>query len=152
MKPDGWIKLHRRLTENVVLMHDNNAYMVFTKLLLFVNSKGQWAGGRNQLGEKVNLNSRTLYDVLKRLEEQQIINIKSNKLYSTISICNWSRYQANPNRQPNNDPTISQQSANTLIRIKNKNKESDKPAKLGAGYRKAKQTAQLIKKKNPISS
>lgn len=119
-----WVKFYRKTLENIELMNDNNAFMVFAKLLLLVNSKGQYAGGRNKLGEAVNLNPRTLYDVLKRLETLQIINIKSNKRYSIISICNWSKYQAMPNRLPNNDPTMTQQWPNTNTRIKNKNKKA----------------------------
>lgn len=145
MKPDGWVKLHRKLLENVELMHDNNAYIVFTKLLMIVNSKGQYAGGRQQLGELVNLNSRTVYDVLKRLESLQMVNIKSNKRYSIISICNWSKYQYVPNSLPNNDPTMTQQSANTLTRIKNKNKEKESRYNPEApGYVKAKEIAQSL--------
>lgn len=139
----GWVKLHRKTLENIELMHDNNAYIVFTKLLMLVDSKGRWAGGRKQLGEKVNLNPRTVYGVLKRLETLQIANIKSNKHYSIISICNWSKYQSHPNRKLNNDSTMTQQSLNTLTRIKNKNKEGGKPV-FGTGYRKAKKTAALI--------
>lgn len=142
---NGWVKLHRKIGENVFLMKDNNAYMVFTKLLWLVSSKGEWAGGREQLGAAVNLNPRTVYDVLLRLESQHLINIKSNKRYSVVSICNWSKYQSQSNRLPNNEPTMSQQSANTLIRIENKNKEKGEPAKMGAGYAKAKEIAASIK-------
>ena len=153
MKPNGWVKLHRKINENIFLMKDNNAWLVFTKLLIIVNSKGEYGGGRNQLGELVNLNPRTLYDVLQRLKTQQVINIKSNKLYSVITICNWSKYQVLPNRQSNNEPTMSQQSANTLIRIENKNKESDQAfnepvAKTSPGWLKARATAQSLKKKS----
>lgn len=118
----GWVKLHRRITENVFLMHDNNAYLVFTKLLLMVGKeKGQWSGGRRQLGELMNMNHRTLYDVLIRLESQQLIAIESNQRYSVITICKWGEYQNQPNQanevsttraqpEPNHSPTTAQHS------------------------------------------
>lgn len=118
----GYIKSYRKILDNHFLMQDNNAYMVFSKLLLLVSkSKGEWAGGRRQLGELVNLNNRTLYDVLLRLESQQIINITSNRKYSIISICNWSIYQSTPQPptqpEPNHSPTTAQHS--------NKNKKEN---------------------------
>ncbi len=125
MKPIGWVKLHRQITENSFLMHDPSAFMMFMHLLLRANSKGQWSGGRKQLSEIVGLKEGTTYDALKRLERQQIVNIKSNSHYSVISICNWSKYQSNPNSQSNNSPTIRQQHDNTLLRIENKDVEAN---------------------------
>jgi len=148
MHNKGWIKLHRKINENIFLSKDNNGCLVFVKLLTIVSSKGEWAGGRRQLAEKLNFNDRTLYDILIRLESQQLINIKSNHRYSIITICKWHNYQSPPNHSSNHSPTTAQPQPNTLIRIENKNKESDKPAKLGAGYRKAKKTAQSIKQKS----
>lgn len=120
----GWVKLHRKLLENAGLMHDHNALVVFVGLLLKANSKGEWSGGRNQLGEMLNINPRTLYDVLQRLKTQQVINIKSNNKYSVISICNWSKYQATPNSTSTYSPHTAHIQPNTIIRIENKNKES----------------------------
>lgn len=133
---NGWVKLHRKVEENSFLMNDNNAYMVFTKLLYMANSKGEWSGGRFRLSERVNLNDRTLYDVLKRLKSQQLINIKPNSKYTVISICNWSKYQSVTNSPTNNNPTTTQQHDNTLVRIEKKNKE--KPVAVlndGTGYK-----------------
>lgn len=141
---NGWVKLHRKINENVFMSHDNNAYLVFVKLLTLVSSKGEWAGGREQLGKAVNLNSRTLYDVLQRLKIQQLINIKSNSRYSVISICKWQEYQSKPNSTSNSNPTTRQQHDNTLIRIENKNKENDLPKKQAAVSEKG---LQLLKQR-----
>lgn len=121
----GWVKLHRKINENVFLSKDNNAYVVFVRLLTLVSSKGEWAGGRRQLAEVMNMSDRTLYDVLKRLESQQLINIKSNRRYSIYTICKWGYYQSDPNHTSTHHPTTSQPQPNTLIRIENKNKEND---------------------------
>ena len=116
-------------------MKDNNAYVVFVRLLTIVSSKGEWAGGRVQLGEIMNLNPNTLYKVLQRLKREQLVDIKSNSRYSVVTICNWSKYQAVGNNQSNNAVTTREQRGNTLIRIENKNKE--KPAtKNSAGFQK----------------
>ena len=135
MNNKGWIKLHRKINENIFLSKDVNAYYVFVRLLTMANSKGEWAGGRHQLGEILNLNPNTLYKVLKRLKREHLVNIKSNSRYSTISICKWNNYQGNGNSQSNSTVTARQQHGNTLIRIENKNKE--KPAtKNSAGFQK----------------
>src|SRR4051794_8472392 len=90
----GWVKLYRRVLENSFLMHDANSYLVFTKLLMLVGQeKGQWAGGRMQLAEILEMNPNTLKDVLKRLQNNGIIRIESMTRYSLISVVNWSTYQ-----------------------------------------------------------
>lgn len=126
MSNKGWVKFHRQIRENLFLMNDDNAYLVFTKLLIFVNSNGEYASGRNMLGELLHINPRTLYDVLIRLESQQMISISSNKRYSVISICNWEHYQRTPNNKLVTSPTVTQPQPNndpTMTQHLNKNKE-----------------------------
>ena len=94
----GWIKLHRKMRENAFLMRDNNAYIVFTKLLMMVGQeKGEWAGGRLRLAEEVNLNPNTVKDVVKRLVDNGMIGVDSRGRYSVYSIKNWHIYQNKPN-------------------------------------------------------
>ena len=75
-----------------------------------------------KLSEIVKINQRTLYDVLKRLKFQQIINIKSNNRYSVITICNWSKYQSTMTQSNDNKMTTNRQQNDTLqeLRIENK--------------------------------
>lgn len=94
----GWVKVHRQLLDNHFLMKDNNAYIVFTKLLLMVNKKGEIAAGRRQLADLMYMNDRTLYGILVRLESQGMITIESMVRYSVIHIKNWGLYQQNANR------------------------------------------------------
>lgn len=142
----GWIKLYRRILENSFLMHDQNAFNVFIKLIMLVGKeKGQWAGGRRQLAEWVDINDRTLYDVLLRLQNNGMISIESKERYSVISITNWSIYQAKSSQKNNTLPTkrptlikqmsieydqpISQPQANhkpTTSQHSNKNKKENK--------------------------
>jgi len=90
---NGWVKLHRKITENIFLMKDNNAYMVFTKLLILANSKGQVGLSSRNLAETVNLSHGTLYKTLKRLEGETLIEQSSKHSYTLISICKWADYQ-----------------------------------------------------------
>jgi hypothetical protein len=130
----GWIKLHRKIDENIFLMHDNNAYIVFTKLLIHVDSNGRWAGGRKLLAKFMNMNESTLYKTLLRLDREQLITIESNSRYTIYSICNWSKYQQNgnsPNKlkvtageQPGNSPVTAREHYNNNKK-ENKNKERE---------------------------
>ena len=124
----GWIKLHRKIVENIFLMHDDNAFIVFTKLLIHVDSNGRWAGGRKQLAKYMNLNESTLYKTLQRLEREQLISIESNTRYSIYSICKWSTYQQNGNSPNQLKVTAGEQRGNNAVTTgehynKNKNKE-----------------------------
>lgn len=115
----GYVRLYRQVLENDFLMSDQNAFNVFAKLLLLVGrEKGQWAGGRNQLAALVKLPARTTYDVVKRLEAQQLISIVPNSKYSVYHICNWHKYQNVPNRLNLFKPTTAQPQPNTLTRTK----------------------------------
>lgn len=172
---NGWVKLHRKIVENIFLMNDDRAFIVFTKLLLYCNSNGQYADGRRRMGETFNMNPNTLYKVLQRLEEQQLISIVSNRRYSTFTICKWSTYQqygnhANTLPVTNGQPAGNQPVTNGQHLNKNKNKNK-KPAALslkidedlaakekaaktrkldGSGYKKALQIAEAIKLKKKV--
>jgi hypothetical protein len=165
----GWIKSYRRMLENSFLMNDNNAFLVFNKLLLMVGQeKGQWSGGRMQLAEAVNINPNTLKDVLNRLVDNGMISIESMKRYSIISIKNWHIYQNKPNggeqkRTPNKTPLGKQRSFDDLtpdssprrhhgdtnatpmrhhsIKNKNREKEKEKESRLSMDHSEGSQRA-----------
>jgi hypothetical protein len=108
MTESGWVKFYRSINENHFLMKDNNAYIVFTKLLTNAGkSKGEWAGGRRQLAEIVNINDNTLKHVLERLEREHLITRKVTQRYSIITILNWHEYQdSRPTNSPTGDPAV----------------------------------------------
>lgn len=119
----GYIRLWRRIEENDFLMLDDKAYIVFTKLLLFVGrEKGQIACGRRNLAKRLNMNDNTLYKVLKRLESNRLISIDSNTRYSVIYICNWHNYQYSSNQLDLESVTTRQPHGNTITRTKEINK------------------------------
>jgi len=123
----GYIKIWRKIEDNKFLCHDNNAYVVFTKLLTYCNYKtGEYDTGRFVLAELTNLNPSTLYKVLIRLEDNRLVTLKSNNKYTTISICNWTKYQSDSNtsdEQPgNNAVTTREQPGNTKQELNIKHK------------------------------
>jgi hypothetical protein len=124
---DGYVRLWRKINDNQFLAHDNNAYLVFVKLLTLVNWKtGSYDTGRFKFSEITNLNPNTLYKVLIRLEDNGLVTLTSNNRYSTITICNWKHYQADGNSTSNNPVTTREHHGNNTVtlykelRIKNK--------------------------------
>lgn len=113
---NGWIKSYRKILEHELLANDNNAFIVFMKLLHHVDKQtGSVTTGRFKMSELTNLNPNTVYATLKRLEKAKMITQKPNNRFTTIHICNWKRYQGNDN-------TVLQQPDNNQITL-NKNKE-----------------------------
>lgn len=124
---NGWVKLHRKIGENIFLMKDNNAYIVFTKLLLLANSKGEIGQSTRELAETVNLNHSTLYKTLKRLEGETLIKQTSKHNYTIVYICNWGKYQEvgkHYGKQMVNTRETDGKRLTGVARIENKNKEN----------------------------
>lgn len=95
----GFVKLWRSIDQNELLENDNTAYVVFTKLLTRVNRhNGSYTTGRKKLAYVCNINPNTLYSALKRLEASTMIQQQSNKVSTTITICNWWKYQQDDNK------------------------------------------------------
>lgn len=98
----GYVKLWRSIDQNELLENDNTAWVVFTKLLVRVDRKtGSYTTGRKKLANICNLNPNTLYSALKRLEASTILQQQSNKVSTTITICNWWTYQQDVNKMSN---------------------------------------------------
>jgi DNA-binding MarR family transcriptional regulator len=136
--PEGWVKLHRQTLENEIFRHDLTAWHVFEILLLTANSNGQWSGGSYQLAELAGVNKSTLYKAILRLENAGMISRSANARYTVYSVSGWGKYQQmskhsgkhqntevkspsgkhSGKRSVNSGETL----GNTLIRIKNKNK------------------------------
>lgn len=90
-----FVKLYRQTLDNELLARDNNAYIVFTKLLMRVNWKtGTMTTGRYKLGYLTNLKPTTAYAALKRLERNKMITTESTSHNTTVTVCNWYKYQS----------------------------------------------------------
>jgi len=137
----GYVKLWRSIEENELLENDNTAFIVFTKLLTRVNRlNGTYTTGRNRLANVCNMNPNTLYSALKRLEASTIIQQRSNSSSTTITICNWWKYQ----QDVNNASTMRRAAVNTkqerekereYIKESNKEKSLTKQDDFNSAYK-----------------
>lgn len=145
---EGWIKIHRKMTE-WEWYADINVCRLFLHLLLTANfdekrwqgmtiGRGQIIVGRQQLAKETRLSEQQVRTALNKLEKTQEITIKSTNKYSVITICNYDRYQSlectdQPTSQPtnnqqitNNQPTNNQQITTTKELKNDKNEKNDK--------------------------
>lgn len=103
----GYIKLYRATLEHPMLAHDNNALIVFLKLLLKADRQtGVTTTGRYVLGELTNLKPITAWKALLRLRDNGMVTLTTryqrgnsavtqsgNSNFTTIHICNWEKWQ-----------------------------------------------------------
>ena len=105
---NGWIKLHRKLLDNPVVMKDSDHLAVWIYLLLnashteypvlFGGKKislkaGQLMTGRKSIASTLGISESKVRRVLDLFEiDQQIDRQRSNK-NSLVSILNWDKYQ-----------------------------------------------------------
>lgn len=145
---NGWVKLHRQILDNVELMHDPTARFAFMHLLLKANPKGQVLISMEKLGSEIGVEKTVAFRATQRLEKYGITQRSTQHRKSLITICNWSKYQSPTQRSTQNsrnaDATPTQRPP---LYVRNKNKEIriGEPAKLGAGYAKARKVAETIK-------
>jgi len=120
----SYVKLYRSILENHLLASNNNAFLMFVKLLLKVDYKtGTITIGRKQLAHLCNMKPGTTYSTTKWLELNSFITTYSTTKYTKITLVNWEKYQSTqqPTQQLlNSKSTTVQQEINTIKRIKNK--------------------------------
>lgn len=133
---NGWIKLHRKLLDNPVVMKDADHLAVWVYLLLnashaeypvlfggkkIVLQPGQLITGRKSISEKTKVNESKVTRILKMLEiEHQIEQQTSNK-NRLVTIENWDLYQTGEQQteqQVNNNRTTTEQQLNTNKNVK----------------------------------
>lgn len=120
----GWIKLYRKSIHSSVFKN-SNVWMVWSWCLLKANhqeqsfpfnggdikiSRGQFITGRKKALSELPLTSQKYRTAINYLKLTNRITIKSNNLFSLISIVKWENYQID--NQPDNQPatiSISQQ-------------------------------------------
>lgn len=119
----GWVKYYRAIQDNEFLMNDETCYVIFTKMLIMVNRKGELSGGRQALAKLFHMKDMRLYKALIRLEKHQIVNRYRNNNYTTYRICNWNKYQTlgeQVEEQLRNNPGTTEEH---LYKNKKKNKK-----------------------------
>lgn len=103
----GWIKLHRKLTESSVFdnpkllktwiwclckaSHTEHEVVVGKQVVNL--QPGQFVFGRLKAADALKMNDRTVYDYMKMLEKMEMLRINSNNKFSVVSVENWVFYQ-----------------------------------------------------------
>lgn len=141
MENNGYIKLHRKLLDNIYCSKPNYVSL-WVFLLLKANHKeatflwngekktlkaGQFITGRNILSKETGMKASTLEDILKTFESQQQIRQQKNNKFRIITIVNWERYQGSQQQtdiKTDNKATSNRQQGDT-----NKNDNNEKNEK-----------------------
>lgn len=127
----SFVKFYRQLLDNDFLIRDNNAYLVFTKLLLRVNWKtGSITTGRYKFGLLVNLKPTTAYATLRRLENAQMVTLVSDRSSTKITVVNWKKFQSS-DTSDDNSMTTSRQQNDTINKNKRRKEEKNNTKVLG---------------------
>lgn len=141
---EGWIKVHRKILENPIVMKDSEYFIVWMYLLLHASHKdypvifdgkkvtlkaGQLITGRKKISENTGVNESKVKRILKTFKSDQQIDQRTCPQNSLITVLNWDKYQIsdqpNDQRVTNEWPT-SDQRVTTNKNIKNiKNKRNN---------------------------
>lgn len=159
---NGWIKLHRRLTE-WEWYNDSQTVHLFIHILLKANhSEKKWRGvtvksgqfitSRDKLSSETGISVRSIRTILNRLKATNEVTNETTNKYTIVTVCNWESYQSiigeddqqsdhQPVTQPtNNRPATDQQPTTNKNDKNDKNveeqkKETPKPPKgANSGY------------------
>lgn len=133
----GWIKLHRKLVDNPVIMKDSDYLALWVYLLLqashapcpiiFKGEKitlkpGQLITGRKVLSSELKIDENKVTRILKTFENEQQIEQQTSNKNRLITIVSWDVYQKGEqrnNQQVNNKRTTDEQQVNTNKNNKN---------------------------------
>lgn len=122
----SWVKLHRSINQNQFLMSDQTAFVLFIKLLTFVDKNGSCRIGRYKMELLTGIKGITAYKALNRLKNEGMVTTSVTGRYTLINISNWHKYQGNGNRSSNSSVTAEEQLGNSSVTLnKNKNKKKN---------------------------
>ena len=127
---NGWLKLWRKVQDNLVFQRDRTAWHIFEVLLINCDLSGKWSGGRFTLAVLGGEHPNTTYKALKRLEKAKMVTLSSNNKYTDVYICNWSKYQGGGNNTSNNKVTTKEQQSNNNGNTINKNNTKNKELRI----------------------
>ena len=147
---DGWIKLFRKIERSEVFQNEG-LLKVWIWCLIRANHqnhwipmkrgkgttqvfvrRGQFIFGRESASKALKMPESTVQDRIVKLQSNRYIDIKSDTYYSTITVCNYEKYQSNEGVQvtgkegekvtdkENPKATGKQQVSNTYKNDKNK--------------------------------
>lgn len=148
MQQEGWIKLHRCLLHNPIVMKDAEYLAVWVYLclkathveypVLFKGKKimlqpGQLITGRKKIASDLQITESKTRRILSDFENDQQIDRQRSNRNTLISLLNWEKYQANDqqiNTQTTNQQPTGDQLATTNKNIKNiKNVKKEREAR-----------------------
>lgn len=145
MKDKGWIKIHREILDNPIVMKDGDHLAVWVWLLLHATNKrrsvmfggrqlylkpGELTTGRKIIASELRISQSKVQRILKSFESEQQIEQRTDRQCRLISILNWDKYQKSGQRNEqrvNNDRTTSEQRLNTKQEGKEGKKEREYP-------------------------
>ena len=132
---NGWIKIHRRVTEKGY--YKNSQYIhLWLHLLLNANhetkefmwnkeiimiKEGQLLTGRKELSEQTGISETTVERILKMFESEHQIGQQKTTKFRIITILNWTNYQLNGNERTTKRTTDGQQTDTNKKDKKEKN-------------------------------
>ena len=105
---EGWIKLHRKILDNPIVMKDSDYLAVWIYLLLNATHKevdmlfkgeritlkpGQLITGRKSIAMKLNITESKVERILKTFKSEQQIEQQTSSCNRLISIVSWNEYQ-----------------------------------------------------------
>ena len=120
MSFNGYIKLHRKILDNPLVMKSSDHFALWMYLLLNAAHKkydtligservtlnpGQLVTGRKKIAKDLKINESKVQRILKLFENCQQIEQQMNNLCRVISILKWDDYQQS-NIQLNNERTL----------------------------------------------
>ena len=114
---EGWIKIHRKITEldfyfserfskmaawiDLLLLATHKPQTIFIRGVEINLQPGELAWSITSLAKRWKWNKRTVIKVLNMLEKRKMIHRKSDNVTTIISIKNWDKYQNSaPQRAP----------------------------------------------------
>jgi predicted transcriptional regulator len=132
----GYVKTHREIMEHAVF-RDPWLFKVFLWCVMRANfrdtntargivKRGSFTTGRIRAADELEMSPSRVYRLLHKLAEIGSITIEANSNWTTITVCNYSTYQAddqNPEQPADNERTADEQPADTRRR----NQETKKP-------------------------
>jgi hypothetical protein len=94
MNGEYWVALYAKILENHFLQNDNNAFLIFVKVLLMVSpNTGEMSCSLSELAKRANLPRGTVYDTLQRLQKQGMLVAVPAGRYTIIRVSNWDKYK-----------------------------------------------------------
>lgn len=135
---NGWVKLHRKMLDNPVVMKDADHLTVWIYLLLVATHKdlptmyggkkiilhpGQLVTGRKKISKATGVNESKVKRILNLFESDQQIDQRKERYGTLISINAWNEYQLcdqQNDQQVTNEWPTSDQRVTTIQEDKNK--------------------------------